>query len=67
MGVSFGNTNNYAKNYALPLEMQALASTALWAVVRADVPYGANRVLHNKRRVVVGVIVGVIVVKLNLI
>ena len=42
--------------------MQALASTALWAIVRADVPYG--KILHNKRRVVVGVIVGVIVVKL---
>ena len=43
--------------------MQAFASTALWAVVRADGPYG--RILNNKGRVVVGVVVGVVVVKLN--
>ena len=43
--------------------MQTFASPALWAVVRADVPYGI--ILRNKRRVVVGVIVGVLVVKLN--
>ena len=63
MGVSFGNTNNYANNYAFPLEMQTFASTALWAVARADGPYG--RIPHSKRRVVVGVVVGVVVVKLN--
>ena len=43
--------------------MQAFASTALWAVVRADAPYG--KILRNKRRVVVGVIVGVVIAKLN--
>ena len=63
MGVSFGNANNYANNYAFPLGMQAFASTALSAVARADGPYG--RIPHSKRRVVVGVVVGVIVVKLN--
>ena len=36
--------------------MQAFASTALWAVARADGPYG--RIPHSKRRVVVGVVVG---------